>query len=139
MYIIEYGEYIYLIVLFLYCMSIQWKNNIFDLALLDKSKEFETMAMAITIAHPVVDLKDVVNIKNEFLETPLMISCMHCKTLDLPKFILECKPELDATDTFGHNLFDYASKNKNGIKKQLIDLIGTVYLQTDEQLEPLTL
>ena len=120
-------------------MSLQWKNNIFDLALLDKPKEFETMAMAVTIAHPVVDLKDVVNIKNEFLETPLMISCMHCKSVDLPKFILECKPELDATDTFGHSVFEYASKNKHGLAKQLIDMIGTQYLRTDEKLEPLEL
>lgn len=120
-------------------MSLPWKDKLFDFALLDDKVSYDLIVHATEVSFPQLTKPDIINIKDKEGQTTLMINCIHCKTTKLVNFMLSNGADLHLTTNNGNGIFDFIKRNEHGVSKQLLDVIGTQYLKTDEVLPPLNL
>ena len=120
-------------------MSLPWKEKLFDFALLDDKNSYDIIVTATKAVFPQLTTANIINIKDDGGQTTLMVNCIHCKSTKLVEFMLNNGADLQLTTNNGKGIFDYIKENKHGVSKQLLDVIGTKYLQTDEVLPPLNL
>ena len=141
MYIIEYIYYTSLyIYIYITCyMTLQWKDKLFDFALLDDKNSYDIIVHATKATFPQLTTANIINIKDNDGQTTLMINCIHCESTELVNFMLSNGADLQLTTNNGKGIFDFIKLNQHGINKQLLDVIGTKYLQTDEVMVPLNL
>ena len=120
-------------------MSIQWKDTLLDFARVDDKNSYDLMVNATRATFPQLTTANIINARDDNGLTALMVNCIYCKTTNLVNFMLENGADLQLTTNDGEGIFDFIKKNKYNMSKQLLDVIGTKYLQTDEVLPPLTL
>jgi len=120
-------------------MNIEWKDKLFDFAILDDKNSYDLMVNATKVTFPQLTTANIINAKDNAGQTTLMVNCIYCKNTKLVNFMLENGADLQLTTNNGQGIFDFIKKNEHGVSKQLLDVIGTKYLQTDEVLPPLTL
>ena len=120
-------------------MNIEWKDKLFDFALLDDKNNYDLIVSATKAVFPQLTTANIINARDNDGETALMVNCIHCKSTELVEFMLSNGADLQITCNNGSGIFDYIKENKHGVSKQLLDVIGTKYLQTDEVLPPLNL
>ena len=120
-------------------MTLPWKEKLFEFALLDDKVNYDLMVNATKATFPQLTIANIINAKDKDGQTTLMINCIHCETMDLVNFMLSNGADLQLTTNNGKGIFDFIKLNQHGMSKQLLDVIGTKYLQTDEVLPPLNL
>lgn len=120
-------------------MSLQWKDKLFDFALLDDKINYDLIVHATQATFPQLTIANIINTKDKDGQTALMVNCIHCKSTKLVEFMLDNGADLQLTTNNGKGIFDFIKKNKYNMRKQLLDVIGTKYLQTDEVLPALNL
>ena len=120
-------------------MSLPWKDKLFDFALLDDKNSYDIILTATKATFPQLTTANIINAKDKDGQTALMINCIHCESMDLVNFMLSNGADLQLTTNNGKSIFDFIKLNQHGMSKQLLDVIGTKYLQTDEVLPPLNL
>ncbi len=120
-------------------MSLPWKEKLFDFAILDDKNNYDLMVHATKATFPQLTTANIINTKDNDGQTTLMVNCIYCKSTKLVNFMLENGANLQATCNSGNTIFQFIKLNKHGMSKQLLDVIGTKYLQTDEVMPPLTL
>ena len=120
-------------------MTLPWKEKLFDFAESDDKNSYDLIVNATKVTFPQLTTANIINAKDDNGQTTLMINCIHCKNTKLVNFMLENGADLQLTTNNGEGIFDFIKKNKYKMSKQLLDVIGTKYLQTDEVLPPLTL
>ena len=120
-------------------MSLPWKDKLFDFALLDDKENYDLMVHATKATFQNLTKPDIINVKDKEGQTTLMVNCIYCKTTKLVEFMLDNGADLQITCNNGSSIFDFIKLNKHNMSKQLLDVIGTRYLQTDEVLPQLTL
>jgi len=120
-------------------MNIEWKDKLFDFALLDDKNSYDIIVTATKATFPNLSKPDIINVKDKEGQTTLMVNCIYCKSTKLVNFMLENGADLQLTTNNGQGIFDFIKLNKHNMSKQLLDVIGIKYLQTDEVLPPLNL
>ena len=119
--------------------SLPWKEKLFDFARGDDKTSYDIMVTATKATFPQLTTADIINAKNNDGETTIMVNCIYCKSTKLVEFMLSNGADLQITCNNGSGIFDFIRGNEHGMSKQLLDVIGTRYLQTDEVLAPLNL
>lgn len=120
-------------------MSLPWKEKLFDFAILDDKNNYDLMVHATKATFPQLTTANIINTKDNDGQTTLMVNCIYCKSTKLVEFMLDNGANLQLTTNNGQGIFDFIKLNQHGMSKQLLDVIGTKYLQTDEVMPPLTL
>lgn len=115
-----------------------WDRYLFDSVRRDMLDEFKLTVESICKALK-CDKEAVLNLRNKNCKktpkgaTAIMVSCMVCNKLDVPKYIEQNGAALDMKDDDGNDLMDYVYKNKK-IEKRLEEYFGEKYLRTNETL-----
>ena len=120
-------------------MSLPWKEKLFDFARGDDKTSYDIMVTATKATFPQLTTANIINAKNNDGETTLMVNCIYCKNTKLVEFMLSNGADLQIICNNGSGIFDFIRGNEHGMSKQLLDVIGTKYLQTDEVMPPLNL
>ena len=120
-------------------MSLPWKDKLFDFALLDDKVNYDLMVHATKATFPQLTTANIINTKDKDGQTALMINCIHCESMKLVTFMLENGADLHIICNNGSGIFDFIKLNQHDMSKQLLDVIGTKYLQTDEVMPSLNL
>ena len=138
MYIIEYKYIIFFLHITCY-MNIEWKDKLFDFAILDDKNSYDLMVNATKVTFPQLTTANIINAKDNAGQTTLMVNCIYCKNTKLVNFMLENGADLHIICNNGSGIFDFIKLNQHDMSKQLLDVIGTKYLQTDEVMPSLNL
>jgi len=120
-------------------MTLPWKDKLFDFAEKDDKNSYDLIVHATKATFPQLTTANIINAKDDNGQTTIMVNCIHCKSTKLVKFMLSNGADLQLTCNNGSGIFDFIKRNEHGMSKQLLDVIGTRYLQTDEVLPPLNL